>query len=44
MKYIKKFETGEWSRNIDWEYVKENPDDDSDEYYITYGRAIRRHN
>jgi len=35
MKYIKKFklikETGEWNRNIDLDYVKENPDDDSEE-------------
>jgi hypothetical protein len=31
MKYIKKFETGEWSTDVDWEYVKENPDDDSEE-------------
>ena len=34
MKYIKKFklfETGEWNRYIDWDYVKENPDDDSEE-------------
>lgn len=25
------FETGEWNHNIDWEYVKNNPDDDSEE-------------
>lgn len=34
MKYIKQFklfETGEWDRDIDWDYVKENPDDDSQE-------------
>jgi hypothetical protein len=32
MKYLKYFETGECNRNIDWEYVKNNPDDDSEEY------------
>jgi len=34
MKYLKKyklFETGEWSRDVDWDYVKDNPDDDSEE-------------
>ena len=31
MKYIKKFETGEWSRNVDWNFVKDNPDNDSEE-------------
>lgn len=34
MKYIKEFklfETGEWSKNVDWQFVKDNPDDDSDE-------------
>ena len=34
MKYLKKyklFETGEWSSNVDWEFVKENPDNDSEE-------------
>ena len=34
MKYLKTyklFETGEWSRYIDWDYVKNNPDDDSEE-------------
>jgi hypothetical protein len=34
MKYIKSFklyETGEWNRHIDWDYVKNDPDDDSDE-------------
>ena len=38
MKYIKTFklfETGEWSKGINWEYVKNNPDDDSEEsWYI----------
>jgi len=29
--YIKKFETGEWSRDVDWDFVKNNPDDDSEE-------------
>ena len=31
MKYIKQFETGEWNKDVDWNYVKENPDDDSQE-------------
>jgi len=34
MKHIKSYkiyETGEWSKDIDWNYVKNNPDDDSDE-------------
>lgn len=34
MKYIKSFklyETGEWSSDVDWEFVKNNPDDDSEE-------------
>jgi len=34
MKHIKSFklyETGEWNKNITWEYVKNNPDDDSQE-------------
>lgn len=34
MKYIKNFklfETGEWPKGIDWQFVKDNPDDDSDE-------------
>jgi len=34
MKYIKNFklfETGEWAINVDWQFVKDNPDDDSDE-------------
>jgi hypothetical protein len=34
MKYIKQFrlfETDEWNRDINWNYVKENPDDDSEE-------------
>lgn len=24
-------ETGEWDRDVDWDYVKENPDDESEE-------------
>lgn len=24
-------ETGEWASDVDWDYVKENPDDDSEE-------------
>ena len=31
MKYLKKFETGEWLKKIDWNYVKKYPDNDSDE-------------
>jgi len=34
MKYIKKFklnESGEWSSGVDWQYVKNNPEDDSEE-------------
>ena len=31
MKYIKYFETGEWNRTIDWQYTKDNPDNDSEE-------------
>jgi hypothetical protein len=34
MKYIKSFklyETGEWASNVDWEFAKNNPDDDSEE-------------
>ena len=34
MKYIKDFkifETGEWSKDVDWDFVKENPDDESEE-------------
>jgi len=31
MKYLKKFETGEWNREIDWQFIKNNPDDDSEE-------------
>ena len=34
MKHLKTFkiyETGEWNRNIDWNYVKDNPDDNSEE-------------
>lgn len=34
MKYIKNFtlyEAGEWSSDIDWQYVKDNPDDTSQE-------------
>jgi len=31
MKYIKKFETGEWARNVDLKYVKKHPDNDSEE-------------
>ena len=37
MKHIKNFklyETGEWSRGIDWQFVKDNPDDESDESLI----------
>jgi hypothetical protein len=37
MKHIKSYkiyESGEWSKNIDWNYVKENPDDDSDEVLL----------
>ncbi len=28
---FKLFEAGEWSNYIDWQYTKDNPDDDSDE-------------
>jgi len=28
---FKIFETGEWSSNVDWEFVKNNPGDDSEE-------------
>jgi len=34
MKYLKKykiFETGEWASDVDWQFVKDNPDDDSEE-------------
>lgn len=31
MKIKRFYETGGWNRNIDWNYVKENPDDDSEE-------------
>jgi len=34
MKYIKKyklFETGEWNSEVDWDYVKDNPDDNCQE-------------
>lgn len=34
MKHIKNFklfEAGEWSKNVNWQFVKDNPDDDSDE-------------
>jgi len=34
MKHLKTFkiyETGEWSRDVNWNYVKDNPDDDSEE-------------
>jgi hypothetical protein len=35
MKYLKTYnmikETGEWSRDVDWQYVKDNPDDQSEE-------------
>lgn len=34
MKYLKNFkmfETGEWSSDVDWQFVKDNPDNDSDE-------------
>ena len=34
MKYLKEykiFETGEWSSDVDWDFVKENPDNDSEE-------------
>jgi len=31
LKQYKIYEAGEWSRGINWEYVKENPDDDSEE-------------
>lgn len=34
MKFIKSFklyESGEWNKNITWEYVKNNPEDDSEE-------------
>lgn len=34
MKFLKKykiFETGEWARDVDWQFVKDNPDDDSEE-------------
>ena len=34
MKYLKNFklfETGEWSSDVDWQFVKDNPDDDSEE-------------
>jgi len=32
MKYLKKFklfETGEWSKEVNWQFVKDNPDNDS---------------
>ena len=28
---FKLYETGEWDREVDWDYTKENPDDDSEE-------------
>jgi len=31
MKYIKKFETGEWSKDVTWQFVKDNPGHDSEE-------------
>lgn len=31
IKTYKLYETGEWSKDVDWEYVKNNPDDDSEE-------------
>lgn len=31
LKTYKIFETGEWSRDIDWQFVKDNPDNDSEE-------------
>lgn len=31
MKYLKKFETGEWLKMIDWDYVKDHPENESDE-------------
>lgn len=40
MKYIKTYETGEWDKHIDWDYVKNNPDDGSEEY--SYIESIQR--
>ena len=34
MKHLKKyklFETGEWASDVDWQFVKDNPDDESEE-------------
>jgi len=31
LKTYKIYESGEWSRGIDWEFVKENPENESDE-------------
>jgi hypothetical protein len=28
---FKLFETGEWSRDVNWQFVKDNPDNDSEE-------------
>lgn len=43
MKYIKEYklyEAGEWNRSIDWQYVKDNPDDDSEE--VIYIKELDR--
>lgn len=43
MKYIKEYklyEAGEWNRNIDWQYVKDNPDDGSEE--VSYIKELDR--
>ena len=28
---FKLFETGEWSRDVNWQFVKDNPDNNSEE-------------
>jgi len=43
LKTYKLFETGEWSKDIDWQFVKDNPDDDSEETsYIKQMEEILR--
>ena len=43
MKYIKNyklFETGEWSSDLDWQYTKDNPDDDCEE--VNWIRSLEK--
>jgi len=36
MKHLKIYESGELNRHINWKYVKDNPDDDSEESTLIY--------